>query len=417
MQEGNIEVSSVRKLRERNLRILYVTPHWPHERAFGGQIRGLEIARTLQKLGRVSLVIVGADTVDNRVREKTAAEFDLEREISTAPKPNCGARARIGSFLSSNFTNIHGMGVSAIDESWMMEAIKGFDLIWFFKLKTANMFVNARWQRSVVDIDDVPSAMERASPKRAVASVHLPKTWLRKVQLRLHERRVAKRFDMLTVCSEDDRGLFSNGARVRVIPNGFARPPQVPQRRLTAPPRIGFIGLFTYQPNHEGLVWFYEHCWPQIQARIPGARLRLLGTGTDGPLKPDDPSVDGLGWVDDPANEIASWALTIIPIRSGGGTRVKIADAFSRKCPVVSTTLGAYGYDVQNKRELLLADEPSDFAAACISLIQDSSVGKEMAERAFEAFSKKWTWDAIAPRVHAAAQEAMSSSRAVSNPR
>ncbi len=73
----------------------------------------------------------------------------------------------------------------------------------------------------------------------------------------------------------------------------------------------------------------------------------------------------------DPAAEIATWSAMVIPIRLGAGTGVKIADGFSRKCPVVSTQLGAFGYDVQHGRELLLVrdDDPVAFASACVSLI------------------------------------------------
>jgi glycosyltransferase involved in cell wall biosynthesis len=104
----------------------------------------------------------------------------------------------------------------------------------------------------------------------------------------------------------------------------------------------------------------------------------------------------------------------VIPLRHGAGTRVKIADAFSRKCPVVSTRLGAFGYEVQHRQELLLADAPAEFAAACISLIKEPASGATMAERAFAAFLKNWTWDAIAPNVWAAAEDGLGKGRSLS---
>jgi len=91
----------------------------------------------------------------------------------------------------------------------------------------------------------------------------------------------------------------------------------------------------------------------------------------------------------------------------GAGTRVKVADGFSRKCPIVSTHLGAFGYDVRSGRELLLADKPDDFATACVSLIRDPTGASAMADRAYAAFLQNWTWDAIAPRVWAAAEDAL----------
>ncbi|HZQ46804.1 MAG TPA: glycosyltransferase, partial [Verrucomicrobiae bacterium] len=163
----------------------------------------------------------------------------------------------------------------------------------------------------------------------------------------------------------------------------------------------------SYQPNLSGVQWFIKECWPRIKREIPNARLRLAGKDTDGLLKPIAPDVDALGWLTEPAEEIATWSAMIIPLRFGAGTRIKIADAFSRKCPVVSTRLGAFGYDVQNGRELLLADSPAEFAAACVSLVRDPAQASAMAERAFAGFLEKWTWEAIAPRVKIAAEDAL----------
>jgi glycosyltransferase involved in cell wall biosynthesis len=214
-----------------------------------------------------------------------------------------------------------------------------------------------------------------------------------------------KRFTTLAVCSETDRQYLGGGPNIQVIPNGFARPDSEPVHAPVDPPRIGFIGLFNYQPNLEGVRWFVRVCWPAIKRAVPNARLRLVGKETDGALKPDGADIDGLGWVADSAAEIATWSAMIIPVRNGAGTRIKIAEAFSRKCPVVSTNLGAYGYNVANGRELYLADQPADFTDACISLIANPARGKTMAETAWHRFLHDWTWEAIAPRVHTAATQ------------
>ena len=139
------------------------------------------------------------------------------------------------------------------------------------------------------------------------------------------------------------------------------------------------MGLFSYAPNQHGIRWFVDNCWERIKKEFPGIRLRLVGSGTDGPQRPNDPAIDGLGWLAEPSAEVASWNLMIIPIHTGAGTRIKLVDGFSRKCPVVSTAFGALGYDVENGRELLIADTPSAFADACIRLIRDRSSADRMA--------------------------------------
>ncbi len=388
-------------------KILYVISCWPHGQSYGGQLRALHIGRALQKLGRPTLAVVGADSVDKDAIERTAAEFDLGHDIKVSQSPAGGLRNRIKSWFSTDFTNIHGLAAQPEGERWMDEAKERFDLIWFFKLRTANMLTNARWKNSVVDIDDVPSTMEKTFWKNGANLRIRLKAGMRMLMLQQHERRLPKRFDVLSVCSNADRQIWSATTPVHVIPNGFTRPTEPPLRKPSTPPRIGFIGLYSYQPNLEGVRWFVENCWPKILREIPDARLRLVGAETNGPLKPNLPSVDGLGWVDNPAGEVATWSATIVPIRMGAGTRVKIPDAFSRRCPVVSTRLGAFGYEVRHGRELMLADEPSEFAAHCISLIKNTSTADELADRAYQAFLEKWTWEAIAPKVVAAAEDCL----------
>jgi glycosyltransferase involved in cell wall biosynthesis len=195
---------------------------------------------------------------------------------------------------------------------------------------------------------------------------------------------------------------------MHVIPNGFERPESEPVRnRSTNPPVIGFIGLYEYAPNREGITWFLENCWPLIRESHPCAHLRLIGAGTEVLNERNLPGVRGLGWIEDPAPEIAKWSAMVVPIRVGGGTRVKIADAYSRKCPVVSTTLGAFGYGAEDGKQLRLADRAEDFAAACVQLIQEPAKAAAMAERAWTEFLEKWTWESITPKIVAAAEDCL----------
>jgi glycosyltransferase involved in cell wall biosynthesis len=98
----------------------------------------------------------------------------------------------------------------------------------------------------------------------------------------------------------------------------------------------------------------------------------------------------------------------IIPVLSGGGTRVKAAEGFSRKCPIVSTSLGVYGYDVIPSADLLVSDDAQGFADACIALCRDPAGAAAMAERAHAKYLQRWTWDAIAPCVWRAADDCLS---------
>src|SRR5262249_38405533 len=185
------------------------------------------------------------------------------------------------------------------------------------------------------------------------------------------ERFLKDRFTVLAVCSEADKRSLNLKVPIHVIPNGFERPGAQPIRNPSIPPRIGFIGLFDYFANAHGVRWFVSNCWGEIKRELPDSRLRLVGRGSDRLSGSSVDDIDGLGWVENANDEIATWSVMVVSLHIGGGQRVKISEGFSRKCPVVSTDLGAYGYDVTDGRELLLADDPKEFAAACVALIRD----------------------------------------------
>jgi glycosyltransferase involved in cell wall biosynthesis len=391
------------------LKILYLTSCWPHERAFGGQLRTLHVGRALQTLGEVTIAVVSSDVAPHEVMEKTAAEFTVKPPIQVKSQCNRGLIERLRWAFDPHFLNVHGCIADAADREHLLNDLETFDLIWIQNSRTANILNHWRWPHSVLDVDDIPSTFQRTVWHNGSGLKKKVKAGLTMALLRRREGFWSERFDALSVCSDADRDYLGSGKHIHVIPNGFERPSKAPLRDPVDPPRIGFIGLYSYLPNLEGMQWFIQNCWPLVKREIPNARLRLIGKDTDGPLRPNFPDIDCLGFVEDPASEIASWSAMVVPVLHGAGTRVKIADAFSRKCPVVSTPLGAFGYQVESGRELLIAGTASDFAAACISLVRHRAAGMEMAERAFRAFLQNWTWDSIAPRVRAAAEEVLRS--------
>ncbi|AMY12971.1 sugar transferase, PEP-CTERM/EpsH1 system associated [Luteitalea pratensis] len=388
-------------------RILYVLSCWPHDQAYGGQIRALQVARALARKGKVTLAIVGADPVLESVKVRTAEEFDLAGEWPVQSTGIHGLGALIRSLFAPEFVNIHGVALDEASEKHILALMKSdADLVWFFQLRTANYFMTANWPDAVVDVDNLPSASATSTGEGTSLSVSRLAARLRTWQLRRHERRLAKRFGVVAVCSDADRRTLGADGRLLVIPNGFDMPVVETARAPSNPPRIGFIGLLEYEPNRDGVRWFLAHCWPALRQAVPGIRLRLAGKGGGRVVNGSVDGVDILGWIDDAGAEMATWSLTVIPIFSGAGTRIKVAEAFSRRCPVVATPLGAYGYEVEDGRELRLGDTPEAFVSACLDLLRDPVAAAAMTARAWEAYVENWSWDAVAPRVWEAVEEA-----------
>ncbi len=395
-------------------RILYIIPCWPHDRAYGGQLRTLNIGRILAKLGDVTLAIIGADPVDEASKARTAAEFPIAGEWGVEPTGIRGIHSLCKAVFDPDFVNIHGVALSKASEAEILTLVSDrFDLVWFYKVRIANYFRQVRWPATVVDVDDLPSSATSSEGSLSASFVRRWRSRLWSRALQVHEKRLASRFAVLSVCSEADRHLLGGDPAIHVIPNGFEKPAAVPLRCPSNPPQIGFIGLIDYGPNRDGVRWFLTECWPALRAAIPNLTFRLAGKGAGEVVKEPIPGVEVLGWVEDAAAEIATWSLMVIPIRSGAGTRIKIADTFSRKCPAVSTSLGAYGYDVQDGVQLRLADSPEDFTRACLELLKNPHEAQAMAERAWLEFLEKWTWDAIAPKVQEAAEAGLRHTRMI----
>ncbi len=388
-------------------KILYLASSWPRGGTFGGQLRALHVGRALKQVGKVTLVVINSDAPELQNLRESGEEFSLAAPVVAEPSRHVGLIAKVRRAIDPRFLDVHGCTATPAERQRIGSLIAAHDLVWIMNSRTPNLLQQWAWRASHLDIDDVPSTYLRAKAEAATSSIGRWKARVQQSLLRRRERFYPQRFTTLSVCSDEDRAYLGNLAMIHVIPNGFARPATTPIPQPVSPPRIGFIGLFSYPPNLEGVRWFLEHCWPALRQAVPGIRLRLVGKETDGPLRPSESDVDALGFVADPAAEIATWSAMAIPIRVGGGTRIKVAEAFSRKCPVVSTRLGAFGYAVEDRRHLRLADTASEFVQACVDLIQDRKAGAAMAEFAWREYLDRWTWDAIAPRVAAAAEDCL----------
>ena len=381
------------------MKILCLTNHDLDGPDYGASLRGRKLFGLLSRLGEVKLVLAGSHKFWDDRPPASFGGFDLLRKIEFLPTKNPSLVDRLRREFDPRFLNTNWYQAPDEDRRWLQAAIAQYDLVWIHGLSVADGFGLDRWPHSVLDIDDIPSSYYRSLLSQAQNPLDQLR-WRRQIWIRRrHESRLSRRFDAVCVCSEPDRRLLIPSNNLFVLPNGFDQPPGEPQRAPTVSPRLGFIGTFGYAPNVAGVQWFLDHVWPLILKQVPAARLRLSGSHSEKQNWRTQPNVDVLGFVTDAAAEMATWSLSIVPVFVGGGTRIKIAEAFSRKCPLVSTSLGAYGYDVASGRELLLADTPAAFAAGCLAILQNPAQGQTLAENGWHKFNEHWTWDKQAGRI------------------
>ena len=149
-----------------------------------------------------------------------------------------------------------------------------------------------------------------------------------------------------------------------------------------------FVGTLGYFPNYDAVRWFSESVAPLIHARVTAPfRLVVVGPSTAGEFGPE---VTCTGWVDDLAGQYAAASAVVVPVRAGGGTRIKILEAFAHRRPVVSTSTGAEGLEAVVGEHFLLADEAADFADACAALMNGDAHADGMIDKAFELVTRRY---------------------------
>lgn len=390
-------------------KILFIGTTCPFGAVSGAGVRTLNLLKLLGRIGDVTAVFATGI-------EWTPEQLEETREAFNISLFSRYQRAPISSFVEGyrkvfdpKFLNTNGVVVPQDDRLRVADLVSQHDLVWIHTLKLANAFRRYRWPSSVMDVDDFPSRFHRSAAAHAPGLKTRITRYQRSFSWRRHETKCHDRFDMLTVCKEEDRLSFGDPSRIHVVPNGFSAPDGSTSTIERVGNRIGMIGDFNYLPNHDGLKWFIREVWEQISVKIPGLELRLVGKGS-GEIAGSFPGarVVGLGYVKDVAEEVASWSCMIVPTRLGGGTHLKVAEGLARKVPIVTTRHGARGYSLVDGKQAFIAEEPSAFSTACITLLQDSEARSRMSEAGWKLFNDRFSWDSILPAVERTVQDCLS---------
>lgn len=208
-------------------------------------------------------------------------------------------------------------------------------------------------------------------------------------------------FQASTVASEQEAQFFrqniaTNGERIEVIPNCLDVAACRPFFAEPQPNTLIYTGSFSYFPNHEAMLWFIDQVLPLIAAEVPDVALTITGNRAERPLPPS-PHVHHIGFVDDVRPHVANAWISLAPIWTGGGTRLKILEAMALRTPVVATSKGAEGIAAEPGRHLLIADTPQAFATAVLRLLGDPALRRALAENAHQLVSERYDWTAVTP--------------------
>lgn len=225
------------------------------------------------------------------------------------------------------------------------------------------------------------------------------RAWLHAAAMRRWEPRVARWFSRCIAVSDQDRALLEEvcpGLRVEVVPNGVDTRALRPLPWAGVEPAVLFVGSMHYPPCEDAALYLAGDILPRIRARMPGVQAWIVGADPSPRVRRlDGGAVHVTGRVDDVRPYYARCAASVVPLRAGGGTRLKILEAMALGRPVVTTSAGCEGLGVAGGRHLIVADGPDAFADATVRLLSNRALGRRLAACARNLVEGVYDWDAI----------------------
>jgi glycosyltransferase involved in cell wall biosynthesis len=228
------------------------------------------------------------------------------------------------------------------------------------------------------------------------------------------ERRVCPRLSLNVMMSEVDAARLREiapMARTFVAPNGVDLAMMRPlTHRPSVKGRVAFLGPSYMLPNRDGVEFFLRQIWPIVRERRPDATFQIIGKVADDHRTAFEshPGVSCTGFVPDLRPFLAEAACCVVPLRIGGGTRLKILDAWAMGRPVVSTAVGCEGLKTEDGLNIVVRDTPDGFAAALLEVLGDQQSAERLGARGRQTAETHYSWDAIGASLARAYEEQIS---------
>lgn len=236
--------------------------------------------------------------------------------------------------------------------------------------------------------------------------------WVRKMAYQLefskmqrYEQSAVRHFHHVIAVSENDRRLMSqwmNASHISVVPTGVdLRKFSADLAHTAEQPVVMFVGAMDWMPNVDAVEYFCREIWPTVLARVPGARFRVVGRNPVPRVRElATENVEVTGLVPSVIEHLREAAVVVVPLRVGGGTRLKIYEAMAMGRAVVSTTVGAEGLDVRPGEDIVLADDAAKFSESVTTLLLNVAE-RQRYEKAAAATAAQFDWPAVSAKFEA----------------
>ena len=378
------------------MKVLFIAEDCPYPPDNGGRLRTFNLLKYLSLRHEITLIA----PMSSRVEPESGFGHPLKLVIPVSP-PRWNSLHKINSLTSPLPWSVH-KHYSSTMRTAVLDAIRTdrFDLLHCDSTLVAPAVPPNLSLPKVLNAHNVESVIW----ERYLAAEHRP--WLKPLlrsqltKVSAYESQLLRYFDCCVTVSEQDLKeltLRYGYRNARVVPNGVDLGFYAPQPESHTS-TIAFIGSLDYRPNKAAICWFVESIWPRIQTEAPEVEMLLVGRRPPRWLEKlcKRASIRLCPNVPDVRPYLASAALTVVPIRIGGGTRLKILESMAASRCVVSTKVGAEGLEVQHGEHLIIADDPTKFALAVISLLRDPVQRRIIAGKGQALVEAKYGWDKAA---------------------
>jgi glycosyltransferase involved in cell wall biosynthesis len=380
------------------MKILFLSPWYPYPPNNGSKIRIYHLLRALARAHEVSLLsfVRDGESVDPQGLKTVCSS------VRTAPRQAFKpwrAQALLGflSPLPRSAVDTYSQEMENLVKTSLRE--QSPDVVIASELGTAPYAHNNPDIPCI--LEDVELGVIHDAWERSAAPFLRWRRGLTWLKTRRYAGRLARRFDACTVVSERERALLSQAAPgyqdVHVVPNGVDLESLQTGTADPQPNTMIYNGALTYGANYDAMRYFLADILPLIRAGAPEATLRITGSTKDVDVEglAIDAGVTLTGFLPDIRPVVAGAWACVVPLRVGGGTRLKILEAMALGTPVIATSKGAEGLDVTPEEDILIADEPQAFAAQTVRLLQDPDLRVRLARSGRRLMEARYGWSAI----------------------
>lgn len=395
------------------MRVLLLSPTLPYPPTDGGRIRVLNLLRQSLRAFEITLLALETEPTDVEslpILRREGVDTRLVSYTFPPTSPNLsfpavfralteGFPLTVSRYVLSSYR--HALETLLESESFNLVHMEMIHLAPY--LDAIRRLSRAPVLLSTQNVDS--DLWRRAASYQPSALRRVLFTWQANV-FRKMEKRIGSQVDGITVASERDATLFREvvpGVPVEVVDNGVDLNAYRPHPDTEEPQTCVFTASYDWLPNADAVVYFCSEIWHRIRRRVPNAQFFAVG-------KEPSPAMrtwhhrDGItvtGRVPDVHPYLERAAVYVVPLRIGGGTRLKILEAMASGKAIVSTPIGCEGLEITPGRDLLVAETPDDFAEAVISLMEDEGRRRELGVHARRRVEERYGWEAIGSRMNA----------------